>query len=338
MDGRTIVGTPLAKATLQRRGTSAFHLHPSPPDLWCFDAVVGTGQGDIPSPCNWNAFFDILLEALASSTLHPLYTRGLDHQIRATQDTAYADDLLSISATCAGLQSKADIVSAFCVIFGMDIAAPKLRAIQIHWGQEDPSCDSISHILIRNRHWDNSTPIPLRQWSDLEARPTKYLGILFDYINSHSTHLKLTTDGIKRDFSSLLRRTGLPLLKIEVAIAGVISKARYAAAYSSWPLSALHTLDRTFATFFRKILSLHHGFPTTLLYSSPSVSASRTWSSALNYQSCIALCTVTPPHLTLSTAFFLVWPAPPALLSSYRLPHPSVLLSQPPPPPGAPAS
>ena len=269
--GRTIVGTPLARETLRRRGTKAFSLTPSKQNLWCFDAIVGTGQGDIPSPCNWNAFFDILLTALSATTVHPFSTRSTDHIIRPTQDTAYADDLLSISASSTGLQAKADMVSAFCIVFGMEIAASKLRAVQIHWGQEDRHCDAVSTLTIRNLHWDNTTPVPLRQWNDPEAKPTKYLGILFDYINSHSTHLGLTIAGIRRDFSALQRRACLPLLKIEIAIAGVISKARYAAAYSSWTLPTLQKLDRLFSANYRRILSLHAGFPTALLYASPRV-------------------------------------------------------------------
>ena len=66
--------------------------------------------------------------------------------------------------------------------------------------------------------------------------------------------------------SPLPRRTGLPLLKIEVAIAGVLSKARFAAVFSPWSLSTLHKIDRVFATYFRQILGLHQGFPTALLY------------------------------------------------------------------------
>ena len=270
-NGRTIVGTPLARDTLRRRGTKAFSLHPSPTNLWCFDAVVGTGQGDIPSPCNWNAFFDILLTALSSASTQPFSTRSQDHLIRTTQDTAYADDLLSISATTVGLQAKADIVSAFCIIFGMDIAASKLRAVQIHWGQEDRHCDASSSLLIRNHSWPNTTSVPLRSWNDPEAKPTKYLGILFDFINSHSTHLHLTSEGIRRDFSTLHRRACLPLLKIEVAIAGVISKARYAAVHSSWNLPTLRKIDRIFSTHYRKILSLHAGFPHALLYAPAQV-------------------------------------------------------------------
>ena len=268
--GNTIVGTPLARDTLRRRGTGAFSILPTPPNLWCFEAIVGTGQGDIPSPCNWNAFFDILLVALATSTHQSFSTRGPDHLLRPTQDTAYADDLLSVSATGPGLQRKADIVSAFCIVFGMEIATPKLRAVQIHWGHEDRRGQPTPHLTIRNRHWSNTSQVPLRQWNDVDAKPTKYLGILFDYINSNATHLSLTTSTIQQDFSTLLRRTGLPLLKIEVAIAGVLSKARYAAVFSPWNLPTLHKIDRVFATYFRQILGLHQGFPTALLYTPAS--------------------------------------------------------------------
>ena len=48
----------------------------------------------------------------------------LDHY---THNPAYMDDLIVPSATLKSLQRKADIISAFCIIFGVDIAIPKLR-------------------------------------------------------------------------------------------------------------------------------------------------------------------------------------------------------------------
>ena len=99
--------------------------------------VTGTSQGDTPSPTNWNAAFDILLRALEGSDPTPFLIR-LRHSLHPVQDTAFADDLFSVSALREGLQIKADIISAFAAIFGIKIATTKLCTFAKCWGT-DPS-------------------------------------------------------------------------------------------------------------------------------------------------------------------------------------------------------
>ena len=43
-------------------------------------------------------------------------------------DIGYADDLVSYSITLAGLQQKADLMTAFALLFDLTISAPKLWA------------------------------------------------------------------------------------------------------------------------------------------------------------------------------------------------------------------
>ena len=50
---------------------------------------------------------------------------------------AGADDLLSTCGTLEGLRQKAEVVSAFCIIFGLDIATSKLRTYHVRWGNEN---------------------------------------------------------------------------------------------------------------------------------------------------------------------------------------------------------
>ena len=49
-------------------------------------------------------------------------------------DIAFADDLVSITATLAGLQMKADIISGWCMATGVKVAISKLRTFEISWG------------------------------------------------------------------------------------------------------------------------------------------------------------------------------------------------------------
>ena len=53
-------------------------------------------------------------------------------------DTPAADDLVSVAGTHGALQAKADIVSAFCLIFGLEVAVQKnLRCFHLKWNADD---------------------------------------------------------------------------------------------------------------------------------------------------------------------------------------------------------
>ena len=52
-------------------------------------------------------------------------------------DLAAADDLLSTCGTLECLRQKAEVVSAFCIIFGLDIATTKLRTFHVRWGNQN---------------------------------------------------------------------------------------------------------------------------------------------------------------------------------------------------------
>ena len=43
------------------------------------------------------------------------------------------DNLVSVARSLSALQMKANIISAYCLIFGIDIATHKLRAFVSHW-------------------------------------------------------------------------------------------------------------------------------------------------------------------------------------------------------------
>ena len=66
---------------------------------------------------------------------------------RTAEDTAAADDLVSFAGTHRALQAKADIVSGFCLIFGLEVAVKKkLRCFHLSWGNGER--DAPDHILI----------------------------------------------------------------------------------------------------------------------------------------------------------------------------------------------
>ena len=111
----------------------------------CFLVQLGAGQGTVDAPLNWNAMFDILLDALRTVTSDFCFQDidGFQYPI----DVTAAEDLLSACGTFKALQKKANIVSAFYIIFGLDIATAKLRTFHLRWGngnaaEEDETDDA----------------------------------------------------------------------------------------------------------------------------------------------------------------------------------------------------
>jgi hypothetical protein len=120
--GHTIISTPYSERRWKKKKYKGF----ATPQEY-FTGERGAGQGDVGSPLNWVAAYDILLTALSTVTEGAFYIRRPNHTCTQADDIAYADDLISSMSTITGLQLKADIVSSFSIIFGLDIATAKLR-------------------------------------------------------------------------------------------------------------------------------------------------------------------------------------------------------------------
>ena len=123
------------------------------------------------SPACWAAVFDILLTALE-----------IDEEVAGTtwvgadantgyegRDTAYADDLLSTTRDKGRLQRKADVVSAFCSIIGLQISTTKLRGFSLgtHGLKKDGAKRST---IVHTFQWK---PEQIRMQTD---EPLLYLG------------------------------------------------------------------------------------------------------------------------------------------------------------------
>ena len=84
-----------------------------------FTTERGCGQGVPDSPSTWTSFFDIPLRALKLADSTPSFLHATTGASQAGTDSAYADDLATVSRTQAGLQRKMDVVSAFASIFNL---------------------------------------------------------------------------------------------------------------------------------------------------------------------------------------------------------------------------
>jgi len=267
--GTTVIRTPYTERRFKLRGKSTFTTrHPKTPS---FKAEVGTGQGDVGSPLNWIAFFDILLCALdrEHSDCPLIRSKG---RLTKARDTGYADDLVSIMTSLAGLQRKANIVSAFAIIFGLDIAVAKLRACKVQWGQRHTMHVDNESLKVHHFGWDpgEAATIALAtQHTKTRGTPTealKYLGVLFDFSNDDSSSFANLASLLREKLQLLHTKHCDKELKLEAITYSLYPKLRYPAKMAGWRLQDYHYMDKIFSTAFRQILQLPKTFPHDLLY------------------------------------------------------------------------
>ena len=171
-----------------------------------FHPEQGTPQGGNEASLGYIGFSDILLRALTLTDTSDYLTLDIYDHLHHTQPNAYVDDLNSVSATLTGLQKKADIVSAFCSIFCIELNASKFRAFHINWGNSHGQPDS-STICI---HADDWNPVEVTLATD---------GSL--------THLGLTRDCDLSDiiqFNELYTRTSDALHRLTSSSVSVAAK------------------------------------------------------------------------------------------------------------------
>ena len=234
--------TPHAKYLSHTIGRSAFSLDPSSPtNARGFHGV--TSQGDTPSPSNWTAAFDILLRALEKADPTPFYVRS-GHSLYPVQDTAFADDLFSVSARREGLQIKADIVSAFAAVFGITIATTKPRTFAKCWGT-DPSgwSNGDYQLTVRDMQWA-PTAISV-VYSNLSTLTSvfRYLGVHIDSNNSYNQQRKLLLQQIREACSQARFKHASPETIVMALTTSLHRKVSFPAKFMPWSLKSLRTLD-----------------------------------------------------------------------------------------------
>ena len=87
---------------------------------------------------------------------------GPDHQLCKLPPGCFADDLMASATGSNGQQKLADVVSAFCIIFGFDIKVAKLRAFLLQWGHEQ-ELEQNPTVDLHLRNWQNVVPWHWRQ-------------------------------------------------------------------------------------------------------------------------------------------------------------------------------
>jgi len=263
-DSRILVRTPWAECWIRRKGTARTNNLSTKDTLISpnhFHALRGVGQGDVGSPTLWIFFMDILLCSLNEMQYSPIYLQRLDGSLFPTHDTAFADDLLSLSSHT--LQPQADIVSAFCNIMQVDVAVSKLRSFTIDYGE--PTGET--NLTLYNKQWEPSNSNILREGI------IPYLGLLIDISSQyrkehHATQFKTIISKTKAALGTISRKRITGNAKIMVANMCIISRVAYVGTFCSWDIKKYHQLDTIFRIFYRKVLHHLPSFPNALLYAS----------------------------------------------------------------------
>ncbi len=209
------------------------------------EAYRGVAQGGVESCVIWNAVMDILLTALDQVNEDPVLILGPDHQLRKLQPGCFADDLLAAATGSKGLQQLADVVSAFCVVFGFDIKVAKLRAFLLQWGHEQ-DLEVNPTVTLHLRHWDQTEIVPLAPDGNF-----KFVGILHNDLKQQMfkemlAKVRLHTTYMKKSRHSIDAVLAACNMSIQ-------STVLYRATLSSWTTAQVDELDSVLQTLYRKI-------------------------------------------------------------------------------------
>ena len=268
----TVPLTPHAKHLLNTAGRPAFSSDPTSTfNARGFFGVTGTPQGDTPSPTNWNAAFDILLRALETANLHPFLVRS-GSTLHPVQDTAYADDLFSISARKEGLQLKADIVSAFAGIFGIKIATTKLRTFAKCWGSEPSGWRHGDYsLLVRDERWEpTEVPVLYANLGRIDS-VFRYLGVHVDSNNLYRHQHRLLLQQI-REVARTARHKQASPETIDMALTTSLHrKISFPAKFMPWSLQQLRQLDPPLNGLLKKHLMMLPATANAALYMATDV-------------------------------------------------------------------
>ena len=254
--GHTIVRTPYSAKLWEKKKYAGFTGNRKRKSF--FIAARGTGQGDVGSPINWDAAFDILLCALSSVKEDRFYTQDSSGILSPALDIAYADDLLSGMSSLEGIQEKAKIVSAFSIIFGLDIATSKLRTF-LH-SSKVPT-ESLFFSIYTSGWVEHAVPI-------CASGTLKALGMLYDISSPqlHRSQFLATKLRAERECNIICRSRGSRAQLIKVVNNCIAKRSEYTGKFSSWTMEQMEAIEQVYTQTYKHLTYNLSSFPTELLY------------------------------------------------------------------------
>lgn len=214
-----------------------------------FTTGSGVGQGDVVSPLVWICFFDIILTAVnrVPSNIHYADSQHFSHSV---MDSAFADDLLSITSSLDSIQEKADIISACSALMKFHLATSKFRTF---------STGAPGSVCIHDHQWN-----PLVIECALDGA-FKYLGSTHDIDGTGTTETKLicavvtsTLERIRPRVTST--RHGTTYLNL-----ALLPKVLYPATFGWMNRTAQSQVSTHMATAYKIFSHLPASFPNAVL-------------------------------------------------------------------------
>ena len=216
-----------------------------------FRTGKGVGQGDIPSPLLWVAAFDTLLCALADE--NEFKVQDLDGETHGCVDSAYADDLISMAATAAALQAKADIVSAWCLYTGLKISHGKLRTFGIKRGADQSPSPTL---VIRGHDW-TGTDVPI-----CDNGVMTHLGVIWNMKSENTKQFESLKSKMEDLGGRIARYRGRTRDKITALHYCLRSTLTYRLQFSNWGLDKYEELDGIYSRLVKTITKNRVTYPT----------------------------------------------------------------------------
>jgi ribonuclease HI len=223
-----------------------------------FTQETGTSQGDNQAAISFNCVTDILLVALSNERLNPIAFSTHDGECIDQESSAYVDDITSLHGTIEGIQREADIISAYCQLFGFELSFNKLKAYRIQWG--NAHILGANHIVIHSHRW---TPHNLPLENDGSF---KTLGMTVDADSTFHTQFEITKQNALTGINLILQAPVSAESKITALKISLFPKLMFAAKYAAWSLQQYQSIDTIIEHAYRKIAHCMASYPKALLY------------------------------------------------------------------------
>ena len=117
--------------------------------------------------------------------------QDLDGNTYPAEEMGYADDLQSMEASAAALQTKADVVSGWCQFTGIEISQSKMRTFGTHWG------------VYKGQNPPLVMEVPMKMDGTMKS-----LGVKFDMHVDNQVQLRECIETVKEKWDEILIADG----------------------------------------------------------------------------------------------------------------------------------
>ena len=205
-----------------------------------FSPERGTGQGEPSSPTNWNGIADIPatgLRILEDEMALYTYICCEDYDMYRQKSIFYADDIKVDAPENTLLQKKADLLSAFCIVLGLQLSDEKIRRLLQNFLPDKQKSQALS-MTVYTVGWVPHTVTVQSTGSSV------FLGGIYDLDNSGADTELWLIEKAKLIRSTVVSRQGFSgASKITVVNTSTLNGLIYRAACCALPHTKLQKVD-----------------------------------------------------------------------------------------------